>query len=90
LSEAIDGLARSAAPPPAPESLEVASEAFRRGYLDAWWIRGDVLVPPVPAYSVEPDEDLYRAGVARAVRDAATKALAARGASDGGSARVRP
>jgi hypothetical protein len=39
---------------------------------DAWSIRGDGLVPPVPAYSVEPGEDPYRAGVARAARDAPT------------------
>jgi hypothetical protein len=52
-------------------------EAFRRGYLDAWSIRGDGLAPSVPAYSVEPGEDPYRAGVARAVSDAATKALTA-------------
>jgi hypothetical protein len=58
-----------------------APEAFRRGYLDAWSIRDDEPTPPVPAYSVEPGEDPYRAGVARAVRDAATKAL--------GSARQR-
>jgi hypothetical protein len=50
-------------------------EAFRRGYLDAWSIRGNGFAPSVPAYSVEPGEDPYRAGVARAVRDAATKAL---------------
>jgi hypothetical protein len=53
-----------------------AREAFKRGYLDAWSIRGDGLAPLVPTYSVEPGEDPYRAGVARAVRDAARKALA--------------
>ena len=57
-------------------TLNAAREAFKRGYLDAWSIRGDGLAPPVPAYSVEPGEDPYRAGVARAVRDAARKALA--------------
>jgi hypothetical protein len=57
-------------------TLNAAREAFERGYLDAWSIRGDGLAPPVPAYSVEPGEDPYRAGVARAVRDAARKALA--------------
>jgi hypothetical protein len=57
-------------------TLNATREAFKRGYLDAWSIRGDGLAPPVPAYSVEPGEDPYRAGVARAVRDAATKALA--------------
>jgi hypothetical protein len=50
-------------------------EAFRRGYLDAWSIRGNGLAPSVPAYFVEPGEDPYRAGVSLAVRDAATKAL---------------
>jgi hypothetical protein len=41
-------------------------------------MRGDELAPPVPAYSVEPGEDPYRAGVVRAVRDATTKALDAK------------
>jgi hypothetical protein len=57
-------------------TLNAAREAFERGYLDAWSIRGDGLAPPVPTYSVEPGEDPYRAGVARAVQDAARKALA--------------
>jgi hypothetical protein len=57
-------------------TLDAAREAFKRGYLDAWSIRGDGLAPPIPAYLDEPGEDPYRAGVARAVRDAARKALA--------------
>ena len=57
-------------------TLNAAREAFKRGYLDAWSIRGDGLAPPIPAYLDEPGEDPYRAGVARAVRDAARKALA--------------
>ena len=57
-------------------TLNAAREAFKRGYLDAWSIRGDGLAPPIPAYLDEPGEDPYRGGVARAVRDAARKALA--------------
>jgi hypothetical protein len=54
---------------------ETPEEAFRKGYLDAWSIRDNATAPLVPAYSVEPGEDPYRAGVARAVRDAAMKAF---------------
>jgi hypothetical protein len=51
-------------------------EVFRKGYLDAWSsIRGNEPAPPVRPHSIEWGEDPYRAGVARAVREAGAKAL---------------
>jgi hypothetical protein len=51
-------------------------EVFRKGYLDAWSsIRGNEPAPPVQPHSIELGEDPYRAGVARAVREAGAKAL---------------
>jgi hypothetical protein len=47
---------------------------FRRGFLDSWlMIRGNEPPPAVPACTVEPGADPYRAGVARGVRDAKAK-----------------
>jgi hypothetical protein len=47
--------------------------AFRRGFFDGWSsIRGRER-PTIPAYSVEPGKDPYRAGVARGVQEACAK-----------------
>jgi hypothetical protein len=47
-------------------------QSFKKGYLDGWSsIRGNEPAPPVPPCSVEPGENAYRAGVVRAVREAA-------------------
>jgi hypothetical protein len=43
-------------------TLDAAREAFKRGYLDAWSIRGDGLAPPIPAYLDEPGEDPLSGG----------------------------
>ena len=58
---------------------------FTKGFLDGWTsIRGNEPAPPVPAYSAEPGENPYRAGVALGVREASAKALDdARGANHG-------
>jgi hypothetical protein len=51
-------------------------EVFRKGYLDAWSsIRGNEPAPPILPHSIELAEEQYRAGVARAVREAGAKAL---------------
>jgi hypothetical protein len=52
----------------------VPQNKFRRGYLDGWSsIRGSEPAPPIPACTVEPGKDAYRAGVARGVQEARTK-----------------
>jgi hypothetical protein len=44
---------------------------FRRGFLDGWSsIRGSEPAPSIPACSVEPGTDAYRAGVTRGVQAA--------------------
>jgi len=44
---------------------------FRRGFLDGWSsIRGSEPAPTIPACSLEPGGDPYRAGVALGVREA--------------------
>jgi hypothetical protein len=48
--------------------------AFRRGFLDGWSsIRGGEPALTIPACSVEPDSDPYRAGVACGVQEARVK-----------------
>jgi hypothetical protein len=48
--------------------------AFRRGFLDGWSsIRGSEPALTIPACSVEPGTDPYRAGVARGAQEARVK-----------------
>jgi hypothetical protein len=47
---------------------------FRRGFLDGWSsIRGSEPAPKIPACSIEPGADAYRAGVTRGVQEARAK-----------------
>jgi hypothetical protein len=56
--------------------------AFRRGFPDGWSsMRGNEPTPTIPAYSVEPGTDPYRAGVAGGMREAASPKSAVTGPS---------
>jgi hypothetical protein len=53
----------------------VPQNAFRKGFLAGWSsIRGSEPAPTIPACTVEPGKDPYRAGVARGVQDQANQA----------------
>jgi hypothetical protein len=55
---------------------QVPKNTFTKGFRDGWSsIRGNEPAPPVPAYSADPGENPYRAGVVRGVREASAKAL---------------